>query len=111
MSGLEMSAVDCGHPRRERTIAFAQQCFWKAGPYLANTMRENVVLPWERVAAACGDGRVICFCTFTEKDELPEEHGYSPFIGFVFVDGGSRGRRVSEKLISRAAEYTASNEG
>ncbi len=72
---------------------------------------KNVVLPWERVAAACGVGRVICFCTFTEKDELPEEYGYSPFIGFVFVDGGSRGRRVPEKMVSRAVEYAASNKG
>lgn len=105
MSDLEISLTASGHPLWERTIAFARQCSWKAGPYLANMMRKNEFLPWERIVAACEDGRVIGFCTITEKDELPEEYGYSPFIGFVFVDEGSRGHRVSEKMISRAAEY------
>ena len=68
-------------------------------------MRRNEFLAWERVVAAVMDDRVIGFCTFTEKDELPEEHGHSPFIGFVFVEEGSRGHRISEKMISCAAEY------
>ena len=95
----------CGHPLWEQTIAFAEGCSWRAGPYLANMMRKNDFLPWERVVAACEDGRVIGFCTFTEKDELPEKYGYSPFIGFVYVEEGSRGRRISEQMISCASEY------
>ena len=105
MSSLKTCVMACGHPLWEQTIAFAEKCSWKAGPYLANMMRKNEFLPWERVVAACEDGRVIGFCTFTEKDELPEKYGYSPFIGFVFVEEGSRGRRISEKMISRASEY------
>ena len=105
MSGLKTCVMACGHPLWEQTLAFAEKCSWKAGPYLANMMRKNEFLPWERVVAACEDGRVIGFCTFTEKDELPEKYGYSPFIGFVFVEEGSRGRRISEKMISCAAEY------
>ena len=105
MSGLMICVMVCGHPLWDRTIAFAEKCSWRAGPYLAKMMRKNEFLPWERVVAACEDGRVIGFCTFTEKDELPEKYGYSPFIGFVFVGEGSRGRRISEKMISRASEY------
>ena len=97
--------MDSDHPLWGQTIAFAEQCSWKAGPYLAAMMRKNEFLPWERVVAACADGRVIGFCTFTEKDELPEEQGYSPFIGFVFVEEGSRGHRVSETRISCASAY------
>ena len=105
MSGLTTCVMACGHPLWARTMAFAEKCSWRAGPYLANMMRKNEFLPWERVVAACEDGRVIGFCTFTEKDELQEKYGYSPFIGFVFVEEGSRGRRISEKMISRASEY------
>lgn len=105
MRGLQICAMACGHPLWEQTIAFAQQCSWRAGPYLANMMRKNEFLPWERVVAAAKEGRVIGFCTFTEKDELPEQYGYAPFIGFVFVEEGSRGHRISEKMISCASEY------
>ena len=105
MSGLKTCVTACGHPLWEQTIAFAENSSWKAGPYLANMMRNNGFLPWERVVAAWEDGRVIGYCTFTEKDELPEKYGYSPFIGFVFVEEGSRGRRISEKMISCASEY------
>ena len=105
MSGLKISVMACGHPLWDQVIAFAEACSWRAGPYLANMMRKNEFQGWERVVAACADGRVIGFCTFTEQDELPVEHGYSPFIGFVFVEEGSRGRRVSEKMISCASAY------
>ena len=105
MSGLLTCAMACGHPLWDETIAFAEKCSWRAGPYLANMMRAKEFLPWERVVAAWEGGRVIGFCTFTEKDELPEKYGYSPFIGFVFVEEGSRGRRISEQLISCASEY------
>ena len=103
--GLTVSVMASGHPLWERTIAFAEACSWKAGPYLADMMRNNKFQAWERVVAACENGRVIGFCTFTERDELPEEQGYSPFIGFVFVEEGNRGRRISETMISRASEY------
>ena len=103
--GMQIHVMACGHPLWDQTIAFAEKCAWKAGPYLANILRKNEFLAWERVVAAVRDSRVIGFCTFTGKDELPEEHGYSPFIGFVFVEEGSRGQRISEKMISRASEY------
>ncbi len=106
MSGeLSVTLTACGHPLWERVAAFAEKCSWRAGPYLAKMMRKNEFLPWERVAAACEDGRVSGFCTFTEKDELPEKYGYAPFIGFVFVEEGSRGRRISEKMIACVSAY------
>ena len=72
MRDLHICVMACGHPHWDQTIAFAQRCSWRAGPYLANMMRDESFLTWERVIAAVRDDRVIGFCTFTEKYELPE---------------------------------------
>ena len=49
----------------------------------------------------------VGYCTFALTDELPEDSGYSPFIGFVFVDDKCRGR-ISEKMIATALDYAES---
>ncbi len=87
------------------TIAFAEDCSWSAGPFLADKMRKNDFLKWERVFAALEDERPIGYCTFCKTDELPEKYGFYPFIGFVFVDEAHRGHRVSEKLIKSVIIY------
>ena len=94
-----------GHPLWENTASFARDCSWRAGPVLAERMRINAFQSWERVIAAEEGGSVIGFCTFTEKDELPDRYGFSPFIGFVFVDETHRGRRVSQQMIETALPY------
>ena len=68
-------------------------------------MQKNEFAEWERVFAACVDGKVAGFCTFAEKDELPAEHRFAPFIGFVFVDEQYRGKRLSELMIQSAISY------
>ena len=102
---MEITLIHQGHPLWEKTIAYAESCPWRAGPFLAKMMRRNGFLPWERVVAAREDERIIGFCTFTGKDELPDTYPYSPFVGFVFVDEGYRGRRISERMIAAAAAY------
>lgn len=94
-----------GHPCWDETIALAERCSWKAGPFLAKKMRENDFLEWERVCAACVGGKVAGFCTFAGKDELPEDAPFTPFIGFVFVDGPYRGKRLSEQMIQSLYPY------
>lgn len=89
----------------EKTIFCAENCSWRAGKYLAQLMREGKFRGWEKVFAAEEEGRVIGFCTLTRYDELPENCGYSPFIGFVFVDEDFRGQRLSGKLIDSACNY------
>lgn len=54
---------------------------------------------------SCVGGRVAGFCTFAEKDELPEEYKFTPFIGFVFVDEPYRGNRISELMIQNVILY------
>ena len=84
---------------------FAQNCSWKAGPVLAKKMRQNAFLAWERVFAACVDGETAGFCTFSQKDELPDIYDFTPFIGFVFVGKKYRGNRISQLLIHKAMDY------
>lgn len=102
---MEISLIRAGHPSWEKTITFAEKCSWRAGSQLAKKMRDNDFLPWERVIVASEKNQIAGFCTFCQKDELPEEYQYSPFIGFVFVDEKSRGKRLSEKMISAACKY------
>ena len=93
------------HKYWNETICLAERCSWKAGPYLAEKMKNNDFAAWERVFVACVGGRVAGFCTFAEKDELPEEYKFTPFIGFVFVDEPYRGNRISELMIQNVILY------
>lgn len=102
---MEILLIKQDHPLLEKNISFAEKCSWKAGPFLAERMRKNDFHDWEVVIVACESEDIIGFCTFSEKDELPEIYGYSPFIGFVFVDEQYRGKRISEQMITRIVEY------
>ena len=105
---MEIQIMHKDHNLWNKTISFAQSCSWKAGPLLAELMQENAFKDWERVIVAVEDDSVIGFCTFTEKDELPEEYSYSPFIGFMFVDEKYRGKRISEAMIRCVLSYAES---
>ena len=101
----EIYLMTQGHPCWNETMALAENCSWRAGPFLAKKMRDNDFLDWERVCAACVDGKAAGFCTFAEKDELPEEYPFTPFIGFVFVSEPYRGKRLSEAMIRCVSTY------
>ena len=101
----EIHLMTQGHQYWEETISLAENCSWRAGPFLAEKMRTNEFQKWERVCAACVDGKVAGFCTVAEKDELPEGYTFTPFIGFVFVDEAYRGNRLSEMMIQNAVSY------
>ena len=105
---MEILLINEGHPMWEKTIEFAKDCSWNAGSFLSSRMKENSFLPWERVVIAVEGDEIAGFCTIMEKDELPDEYDYSPFIGFVFVDEKYRGRRISEKMIDECADYARS---
>ncbi len=93
------------HPYWNETMELAENCSWRAGPYLAQKMKDNDFHPLERVFAARVNGKIAGFCTFAEKDELPEEYPFTPFIGFVFVAEPYRGNRLSELMIQNAILY------
>lgn len=93
------------HKCWKETISFAENCSWKAGSFLAKRMIENEFQEWERVCVICVNGELAGFSTFTENDELSEQYGFTPFIGFVFVDEKYRGRRLSERMIQSIISY------
>lgn len=101
----ELHWMTQGHLYWNETISLAENCSWKAGDILAEKMKHNEFSKWERVCAACVNGKVAGFCTFTEKDELPEKYPFTPFVGFVFVEEAYRGKRLSELMIQSAAVY------
>jgi predicted N-acetyltransferase YhbS len=102
---MNILAITQGDQYWNETIDFAEKCSWKAGPYLAELMKQNKFLDWERVIVALEDEKVVGYCTFSEKDEMPEIYDFTPFIGFMFVDEKYRGRRISEMLIRKAIVY------
>ena len=65
-------------------------------------MRENDFAANERVLIAIENDEIAGFCTLTNKDELPPEYDFTPFIGFLFVDEKYRGYRLSSTLIDAA---------
>lgn len=101
----EIDPMTRGHKYWDETVSLAEQCSWKAGPYLAEKMKRNEFAEWERVFAACADGKVAGFCTLTAKDEQPPEHEFTPFIGYVFVDEQYRDQRLSERMLQSATSY------
>lgn len=101
----ELFLMTPGHRFWEETASLAENCSWKAGPFLSEKMNSGPFLPWERVCAARVDGKIVGFCTFLEKDELPDTFSFSPFIGFVFVEEAYRGNRLSEWMIQRVITY------
>lgn len=102
---LTIHLIRKGHPFWEKTIGTARSSSWRAGPALAKRMEANAFRDWERVIVAVEDRRIVGYCTFSERDELPEEYGYSPFIGFVFVEEKHRGNRISQRMIEAALRY------
>ena len=105
---MEISVLKYGDALWEDAAAYADSVSWRAGPYLAKEMRANSFLDWERVIAAREGEEFLGFCNLTEFDEMPKDAGFSPFIGFVFVDEKHRGHRISQKMIEAACEYAES---
>ncbi|MCM1308392.1 MAG: GNAT family N-acetyltransferase [Butyrivibrio sp.] len=101
----EIYSMTQGHNFWNETLSLAEKCSWRAGPKLAEKMKNNDFNQWERVFAARVDGKAAGFCTLAKRDELPSRYEYTPFIGFIFVDEQYRGQRLSEKMIKSAASY------
>ena len=57
---VKIMQVGSGQPLWEETIRLAENCSWSAGPRLAETMREDQFLDWERVFIAVAAGSKGC---------------------------------------------------
>lgn len=103
---MEIRCLTASDPKWDRVAEYAEKCSWRAGASLAGCMRAGFQ-SFERVFAAIEGDNIAGYCTFMERDCIPDAP-YSPYIGFVFVGEEYRGRRLSEKLIAAARRYAAS---
>ena len=86
-------------------------------PFLAEKMKANDFENNERVLVALHGDEAAAFCTFTNRDELPKEYGFGPFIGFLFVAEKYRGtaclkkKKKKKKKMLNAASNVAREQG
>ena len=99
---IEIYAMSQEHQYWKDTLSFAAKCSWKAGHFLSQKKANNEFNERERVFCAVENGKVVGFCTLAERDELPLEYDFTPFIGFVFVDEQYHHKRLSQLLIDNA---------
>ncbi|MCR5478229.1 MAG: GNAT family N-acetyltransferase [Ruminococcus sp.] len=104
---MEICVLDSTDEKWGSVAKFADNCSWAAGRTLARLMRTGSFKAWERVFAAFENGTPAGFCTLAEKDELEAKYPHTPLIGFMFVEKQYRGRRLSQRLIEKAAQYAA----
>lgn len=103
---MKIIVINKEHTLWDKTIRFAEKASWRAGRRLAERMKNNAFLDWEKVLIAVQDGEIIGFCVFENNGSVPEKFDdCHPFINSVFVDERYRGHRISEKLISSALQY------
>lgn len=80
---------------------------WRAGQFLHQLLRENRLReaagPSARVLLLADGSRLASFCTYGEKDDIPETD-LKPWLGFVYTFPAYRGRRLAGKLIAKARE-------
>lgn len=101
---MDILTLTDSHPLWHRVRDYAAACSWRAGASLSRDMAEGAFATWERVFVAV-DGDIICgYCTARAADCIPQAP-YTPYIGYVFVAEPWRGRRVSQQMIERAADY------
>ena len=104
MDKMRIKPINQNEKLWQELIKYANNCNREAWPILAQKMKENNFLSWEKIYVAIDDKRIIWFCTFTKEDWIPDCY-YSPFVWFIFVDENYRWKRVSERMINTVQEY------
>jgi len=101
---MEIKAIFQTDKLWKKLIDYGKNCSWKAGPYFAKQMEENIFTEWERVFAAIDGNNIAGYCTFVKNDCIPDVK-YTPYISCIFVGEQYRGQRLSEKMILSVIEY------
>lgn len=101
---MRFEIMSPGHALWNRVRDYAANCSWGAGKALAEMMDTGKFTDWERVLTAVNGDQIRGFCTLTKTDCIPDVP-YTPYIGFLFVDGAYRGNRLSLRLIEAGMAY------
>lgn len=90
---------------RKKWRAAIGRADWRAAPYLTSRLEENRLREEygarTRLLLGVEGGELTAFCTLSERDEI-DAPDMTPWIGFVYVFPGYRGRRRSGEMIERA---------
>jgi len=81
---FSVNAAKTSHVVQDHSLC--SEMFLESGAVSCNEDEENEFNTWERVIVATEGNSIAGYCTVSEKDELPDEYDFTPFIGFVFVD-------------------------
>ncbi|MBH1940906.1 GNAT family N-acetyltransferase [Mobilitalea sibirica] len=101
---MEIKAIQATDELWNQAIQYANNCSWKAGPFLAKKMLNNDFSDWERVFIAVEGVNLMGYCSLVETDCIPDV-SYTPYISHVFVGEEYRGKRISEHMIKAALAY------
>ncbi len=86
---------------------------WRAGKYLFQLLSDgqfkNLCGETSTLFLLTQGDNLISFCSFTERDEIPETE-LTPWIGFVFTFPAFRGKRHIAKLMDHICSL-AKNQG
>lgn len=104
---MNIKSITASDEMWENVKMYAENCSWRAGKSLANNMNNNAFTDWQRVIIAVDKEKICGFCTVSKTDCIPDV-GYTPYIGYIFVEEAYRGNRISEKLIQYAMSYLKS---
>ena len=84
-----------------------ENCDWKAGRFLYTLLREDrfhtLYGEKARVLMLADGQKLVSFCTYAEKDDIPETE-LTPWMGFVYTHPDYRGSRLMERLSARVKE-------
>ena len=104
---MNIKSITASDEMWENVKMYAENCSWRAGKSLVNNMNNNAFTDWQRVIIAVDKEKICGFCTVSKTDCIPDV-GYTPYIGYIFVEEAYRGNRISEKLIQYAMSYLKS---
>ena len=101
---MNIYVIASDDPRWLPAAAYAETCSWDACARMAAFMREGRFTDGERLFVAEENGILMGFCALMQAQGFPGPE-YAPLVKWIFVEEKYRGKRLSQKLIDRAAAY------
>lgn len=103
---LEMNVISFYESSRQaHWLAEIEKSDWRGGAFLYRLLRDGTFFD------ACGAGarvllltqgdRLISFCTYVERDDIPSD--LKPWMGFVYTFPQYRGHRYMQRLFDEVA--------
>lgn len=102
---LSIRKVEKDTALAEQFLHFVENCSWhEVKEHISEMIRSWEFTDWECMFAAVENGKIIGMASIMKTDYYPLPE-VCPWISCVFVEEGSRGRRVSGELIEYANSY------